>query len=433
MKISLPRTGLTFFVVSSILLLLSSRAHAVPQFARRYKLNCYACHTIPPVLNENGYMFRRLGYHLPPALQMDKQALRIAELVESEPAWSITNNASLAVGDMSFSTNRSTQQGTVPVSTSSFNFSSWNNYWGGWVPNTNFFYYSEFDIVTDGSVSPDLSNAYFGYSGGTAKSSWYLDIGRQHLQIAEGTRAANIYSLLSNSPLLFENASPTTFIIDQSPMGIEAGYTWASSNYKNILAAAFKVTNGDNADGSEILGPSTKNAKDVWFDADWWYAKESGVSFVGYYGRKDEIQTDAAGNQFTYEPRIRRFGVFGNYMILPIRLDLLAGYLHSDDDWQVVQGGQVGAFRGNDYFGDADYYIKTGFAVSARYDRLNQQVFQGPGLQATRQWSAGILKAFTPSGNIVGRLAFNDLSGKDPVTAILSTSKGFQADIAFNW
>ena len=41
---------------------------AVPMFARRYNLKCYACHTIPPVLNENGYMFKRLGYHLPPAL-----------------------------------------------------------------------------------------------------------------------------------------------------------------------------------------------------------------------------------------------------------------------------------------------------------------------------------------------------------------------------
>jgi hypothetical protein len=334
---------------------------------------------------------------------------------------------------MGFSATRSTQQGTVPVSTSSFDFNSWNNYWAGWVPNTNFFYYSEFDIVTGGSVSPDLTNAYFGYSGGTARSSWYLDIGRQHLQIAEGTRAANIYSLLPNSPLLFETASPTTFLIDHSPMGMEAGYTWASSNYKNILAATFKVTNGVNADGTEILGASNKNEKEVWFDADWWYAKESGVSVVGFYGRKNQVQTDPAGNQFTYEPRIRRFGVFGNYMILPIRLDLLGGYLHSDDDWQVVQAGQAGAFKGNDYFGTADYYIKTGFAISARYDRLNQQVFQGPGLQATHQWSAGILKSFTRSGNVVGRMSFNDLAGKDPVTAISSTSKGFQADVAFNW
>jgi hypothetical protein len=120
-------------------------------------------------------------------------------------------------------------------------------------------------------------------------------------------------------------------------------------------------------------------------------------------------------------------------MILPVRIDILGGYLHSDDDWQVTQDGQIGAFRGNDYFIATDYYRKTGFAVAARYDRLNQKLFQGPGLQATYQWTAGISKAFTRSGNIVGRLSFNDLSGKDPVTATPHTSKGFAADVAFNW
>jgi hypothetical protein len=426
-------TALFIAIFSFMLALLPQQAFAIPQFSRRYNLRCYACHTIPPVLNENGYMFRRLGYHLPPALEMDKAALRIAELVESEPTWSITNNASFAVADMSFSTTKNTQQGTPNVSTSSFQFNSWNNYWAGWVPNTNFFYYSEFDIVTNGSVSPDLSNAFFGYSGGSARSSWYVDVGRSHLQVAEGTRAAQVYSLLPNSPLFYENPSPTTFTFDHSPVGIEAGYTWASSNYKNILAATVKVTNGLNADGSEILGASSKNAKDVWFDADWWYAKESGVTAVAYYGRKNQVQTDPSGNQFTYEPRIRRQGIFANYMILPVRIDILGGYLHSDDDWQVMQNGQIGAFHGNDYYIATDYYIKTGFAVAARYDRLDQKVFQGVGLQATHQWSAGVSKAFTRSGNVIGRLSFNDLSGKDPVTATPATSKGFAADVAFNW
>lgn len=420
-------------LTSFVFMLLANQANAVPGFARRYNVKCYACHTIPPVLNENGYMFRRLGYHMPPALQMDKQPLRIAELVRSEPEWRITNNASFAVADMGFSATRSTTEGTAPSSTSSFNFNSWNNYWAGWIPNTNFFYYSEFDIVTNGSVSPTLSNAYFGYSGGSAKSSWYVDVGRQHLQIAEGTRGSAIYSLLPTGPLLYENLGPTTFIFDHSPMGIDMGYTWASSNYRNILAATVKVTNGVHVDGTEILSSSNKNGKDVWFDADWWYAPESGVSFVNYYGRKVQNQTDSSGTPFSYEPAVRRQGVFANYMILPIKVDILGGFMRSHDDYQIAQVGPSGVFEGHDYYAEVDYYIKTGFAVAGRYDRLNHKVFQGPGRQSIRDWSIGVEKGFTHSGNIIGRMSYTDMKGRDPLSAIQSTSKGFQADIAFNF
>lgn len=100
------------------------------------------------------------------------------------------------------------------------------------------------------------------------------------MQVAQGTRAAQIYSLLPNAPLLFETMSPTNFVLDQSPVGVNAGYTWISSNYRNVFAVSGKVTNGDNADGSEILTSSNKMSKDAWVDLDYWYAPESGVTFI---------------------------------------------------------------------------------------------------------------------------------------------------------
>ena len=56
-------------------------AQAIPAFARKFGLKCYACHTIPPALNKNGYMFKRLGYRLPPD-EMDgtKAAPKISAL-----------------------------------------------------------------------------------------------------------------------------------------------------------------------------------------------------------------------------------------------------------------------------------------------------------------------------------------------------------------
>ncbi|MDQ2844482.1 MAG: hypothetical protein M3Y72_26235, partial [Acidobacteriota bacterium] len=264
-----PIFQILMLVCFAFLLLMPQQAKAVPQFARRYNLKCSACHNIVPVLNEQGYLFKRLGYHLPPPLETGKPPLTFSEIVNKEPPWTITNNAALAVTDFSYSAERTTQEGTSPVSTSAFQVAAWNAYFGGWVPDTNFFYYAEFDIVAGGQTSPDLNNAYFGYSGGNARSSWYLAGGREHLQVGEGTRAAQVYSLLPNPSLLFENSGPTNFAIDQSPVGLDAGYTWASNKYRNVFAATAKVTNGDNADGSEILGPSTRNSKDVWVDIDY--------------------------------------------------------------------------------------------------------------------------------------------------------------------
>jgi hypothetical protein len=417
-----------------LLLLLPKESEAVPQFSRRYNIKCSACHTIAPVLNEQGWMFKRLGFHLPPALEEGKVAALISELVKNEPEWKLTNNVSVAVADFSYSAERTTAVGTPPSSTSAFQVAQWNNYFGGWIPDTNFFYFAEFDIVTGGVTSPALMNANFGYSGGNARSSWYIDGGREHLQIGEGTRAAQIYSLLPNSPLLFENPSPTTFVIDQSPVGIDVGYTWASSSYKRVFAATAKVTNGDYADGTEITGPSNRNSKDVWLDLDYWYAPESGITFLDYYGKKDQANTDPSGNQFTFHPNIRRQGIFGNYMY-DNKLDLTAGYLHSHDDWEFAAAGPSGIFLGNDYYVALDYYIERGLAISARFDRLNQQITGtgGVGKQNMHDWTIGASKTLTPSGNIIGRIAYSNQSGRDPVAAIKATDKLFQADIAFNF
>lgn len=408
-------------------------ANAIPAFSRRYKVNCYACHTIPPVLNQEGYMFKRLGHHLPPALLSSHQAPRINELVEKEPDWTLANNAALAVSDFSFSSQRSVTQGQAPTSTSAFQVNAWNAYFAGWIPNTNFFYYSEFDIVTGGQTSPDLPNAHIGYVGGNARSSWYAIVGREHLQVSEGTRAAGVYSLLPDSPLVFENQGPTNFIFDQSPVGAEVGYTWASKGYKQILGINAKLTNGVNADGTEILGPANKNSKDVWLDADWWYAPESGVSFVTYQGKKLQTQNPGLDNEFSFYPRIRRYGVFGNYMIKRDKVDVLAGYLHGKDGWEDPATALPGNYVSNGYFVELDYYIRRGLAAVGRYDRLKQDVTSGINPRNLEQWETGVEKAFTSSGNIVGRVSVGNFHGVDPVALTGSASRTFQADIQFNF
>jgi hypothetical protein len=417
----------------SLLTSLATRIEALPLFARRYNLKCSACHTVVPVLNEQGYLFKRLGYHLPPALVSGQPAPTLTYLVSKEPQWTLMNNVAAAITDFGFQVERTTQEGQSPSSTSAFQVNAWNSYAAGWIPDTNFFYFSEFDIVSNGATSPDLAQAFFGYSGGNARNSWYVAGGRENLQAAEGTRAAAVYSLMPASPLLFETTSPTNFVFDQSPVGLDAGYTWASNGYKHVFAATAKVTNGDNADGSEILGPSAKNSKDVWLDLDWWYAPESGVTFVDYYGTKDQIQNGGLSNQFTYRPVIRRQGVFANYMYR-YKIDVLGGYLRSQDDWQSVAGIPAGYFRANDFFVEADYYIKQGLALAGRYDLLKQHVAgSGIGNEPVEDWTAAVNKNLTRSGNIVARISGSYMAGRDPQFALKSTDELFQADIMFNF
>src|SRR5437879_3269953 len=44
---------------------------AVPAFARRYDLQCNACHTRPPRLNRFGEQFHMMGFQIPSAARPD--------------------------------------------------------------------------------------------------------------------------------------------------------------------------------------------------------------------------------------------------------------------------------------------------------------------------------------------------------------------------
>lgn len=46
-------------------LLLPEQAQAIPPFAHKYDMNCIACHTAPPILNQFGQRFLENGYQLP--------------------------------------------------------------------------------------------------------------------------------------------------------------------------------------------------------------------------------------------------------------------------------------------------------------------------------------------------------------------------------
>jgi hypothetical protein len=431
-------------LVFGLTLLMPQAGNAIPAFARKYGVKCYTCHTVPPALNKNGYMFKRLGYRMPPD-EMDgtKPAPKITAL-DKDIKFSLTNSFALilqgsvtddkTVADAGNTTSASpsTSCGSdaqQSSSCSSFNLDEAALFVAGTVPDTGFSYFGHYELYQDGGS--DLEQGFGVYTAGRANSSFFVKGGEIHMQEGEGTRAAMFYNLFSDPAYTLVNVDPINFTLDQHPVGVDVGYTWASNYFKNIFAVSAKVTNGLNADGSEILAGSTKNSKDVWADADYWFGPDGGVTVLFYRGSKDQIQNAGADNQFTYRPTFYRAGAMGNYLFFD-KLDLLGGYIHSHDDWRWDQTSPMSYYSADTYRGEADYYIKTGTVLMARLDRGTAKIPPQP-LMHTRAWGFGAEHALTTLGNVVVRATYNQEHDGDPVALVGTTDKLFRLDFRFMW
>src|SRR5271165_7015455 len=80
---------------SAFFLLLPSQGHAIPAFARKYGVKCYTCHTVPPALNKNGYMFKRMGYRMPPDEMDGSKAAPLIAALDRNMKFNITDALAL--------------------------------------------------------------------------------------------------------------------------------------------------------------------------------------------------------------------------------------------------------------------------------------------------------------------------------------------------
>jgi hypothetical protein len=414
-------------------LLMPQQGNAIPAFARKYGVKCYTCHTIPPALNKNGYMFKRLGYRMPPE-EMDgtKAAPKIVAL-DKDIKFSLINSFAVLFQTSVSEDKNIADTGTTPSSvsstSSSFNLDEAAFFVGGAIPETGFSYFGHYEMFQDGSNG--LEQGFGVYTGGRANSSYFVKGGQIHMQEGEGTRAAMFYNLFPDPAFTLTNTDPIGFSLDQAPVGVDFGYTWASPYFKNVFAVSAKVTNGLDADGNAILSGSTKNSKDVWADADYWFGPDGGVTVMMYRGSKDQVQNAGTEDEFTYRPTFYRTGAFGNYLFFD-KLDLLGGFIHGQDDWQFLQTGPKASYTQNTYRGEADYYLKTGTVVMARFDRGTATIPTQPTVH-TRAWGIGAEHALTATGNVVVRANYSQEHDADPVALLGSTDKLFKLDFRFMW
>jgi hypothetical protein len=420
-------------LVFAMTMLLPEPGHAIPAFARKYGVRCYTCHTIPPALNKNGYMFKRLGYRMPPDdMDGSKPAPKIVAL-DKDIKFNLINSFAILLQASVTEDKTITETGSTPPTaestTSSFNLDEAALFVAGPIPETGFSYFGHYELYQDGSNF--LEQGFGVWTGGRASSSYFVKGGEMHLQEGEGTRAAMFYNLFPDPSFTLTNVDPNGVTLDQHPVGVDAGYTWASPYFKKIVAVSAKVTNGLAADGSEILNSSTKNSKDFWIDGDFWFGPDGGVTAIYYRGSKDQIQNAGTDSQFTYRPKFYRVGGFANYLFFD-KLDLLGGYVHSHDDWAFNQPPPLSKYTADTYRTEADYYFKPGLAVMARLDRGTARIEPNPTVH-NRAWGAGVEYALTKLGNIIVRGTYNQEHDADPVAILGTTDKLLKLDFRFMW
>ncbi len=435
---------IAILLASGCFLLMPTPGRAIPAFARKFGVKCYACHTIPPVLNKNGYMFKRLGYRMPPDNMDGTKPAPMVSALDKDIRFSLTNSFALitqasltgekTVADPGSVTSASPSTSCPSDTESSSSCSSFNLdevalFVAGTVPDSGFSYFGHYELYQDGEN--DLEQGFGVYTVGRANSSFFIKGGEMHLQEGEGTRASMFYNLFSDPAYTLTNVDPINVTLDQHPVGVDVGYTWASNYFERIFAVSFKVTNGLNADGSEIMAGSTKTSKDVWADADYWFGPDGGATFMYYRGSKDQIQNEGQDNEFTYQPTFDRVGAFGNYLFFD-KLDILGGYIHGRDDWEFVQDGPIANYTQNTYRGEVDYYPVTGTAIMARLDRGTATIPTQPTVH-TRAWGIGAEHALTARGNVVARAAYTQEHDADPVALAGTTDKKFMLDFRFMW
>lgn len=398
-------------------------AQAIPGFARKHDVKCYNCHTIPPVLNKTGYLYKRFGYRLPPDYEPGTAPKKLSEVDRKFP-WRLTD-ASAFLFEPNFSYTKAEAEGEPGESRSSFAAEELGLFFGGHVPETNFGYFVEAEVSTE---KAELAQAVVAYATGKVNSSVLLRAGKMLLQEGEGTRGAVGFSLFPSMAPVLEHSSPVGFTLDHAPVGVHGGYTWASSWYRHIVTVSAKLTNGVNEEGEGIAADATRNFKDFWFNADWWFGPDGGVTFLAYRGEKDQ---EALDGSFRFRPALRRYGVFGNYLFFD-KLDLIGGYLKSEDDWRWSAAGALRRALSHGYRGELDYYFVPGLAVMGRWDRIDQEI-EGGYRSHLRSWAVGAAKALTQTGNIVLRGSYQDDRGADPFDLVKRHDRRFMLDVKVAW
>ena len=123
-----------------------------------------------------------------------------------------------------------------PHSNSSFNLDEAALFVAGSLPESNFSYFAQYELYEEGENR--LEQAVIGYTGGPRQQQLLRQGRRDARAGGRGHAAAMFYNLFPEPALVLTNTSPINFSLDQHPVGVNVGYTWASTLLQADLRAS---------------------------------------------------------------------------------------------------------------------------------------------------------------------------------------------------
>jgi len=336
----MKRLALIPLCIFLIVAFLPADASAITAWARKYKLDCSACHSGPMYkLTPMGAEFLRRGHRMAD----DEPTINLAEL--------ISVNTKLRVHDSNAAGRNST-----------FEVHAFSLYTGGAIAK-RWSYFAEFYMYentgrTTAAVNADLgrsklADAYLMFTS-TPEKTTYTTVKLGQISPSQMLIYWNVGPRYTETrPYIVNNSTvaPNTYRPFVRNFGIEVAQTVSDFH------AAIGVVNGT---GSSVTNSIDNNeSKDFYGSAD--YVLDDQGSAFGVYGYKGKgLITPTTGA--TWENPFHRVGVFGQYVKGP--LNLTAAFTRGTE--QVNAAGLETDNLGGLF--EADYVITEKVAVFGRYD-----------------------------------------------------------------
>lgn len=347
-------TMTTTIVVVFIVLFSTIQIFSIPNFARKYHMDCSACHNPVPRLNEYGFKFRAAGFRLPDQeIGKDASSDKMSDYLGGR----IQAN---------YNVKSSETPAGVTTNSNSFTFNEFTLYpiagsFGKYLSS-----FVELSFIPDEAV--EIENAYARVTLGQENSYFTVRAGIFHP--FEGYGASDRPLGLSRPLFQVNKALNTQFKpwgYDQA--GVEVGY-----NYNNtfIRATVFNgiLASGEPAQGGGLVKAKTDpsfNSKDIQIFATQ-ILTDNGGGISGYfYNGYVDLPTLSST---PYQNNYNRFAIYASYPLQ--KAVLMGGYQKGQDDYYDKTLNKVNStFNSNGWFGEADYGINDELWLGLRYAQFD--------------------------------------------------------------
>ena len=423
------------WALGSLLLFIATDSNAMPNFARKYDMQCTSCHTAVPKLNRAGFAFRLAGYRMPDEIGQQVDKPNLGDLFAARIQMQEENKSH---SDVKPGKDTSSDQMTFYEATLYPLTGSWGSNFGSLV-----------ELSMASGEGFEIENAYVRAVSGDATNGWFTGkIGVMHPQ--EGFGASD-RPIGNNRPLMQKQASTGNpfYLWNIDEMAAEVGYYWPATG-TNVSA---RISNGViwMPDGEKAVadpaqgGALTKDPNAPGYNQKNWQIvlnqyvnDDSGFSLYYYKGVipfGDTVFRDGAGLPQTYTSNnFTRLALYANWFVIPKKLNLLIGGLSGNDtlddtsltgymrDGKTVNGKDVGKSGG--YFVEADYHADNKLAMGIRHDAFDpsenighntqyaNSVFVNYHATTNVQLIADLVRKTTEAGMTVGENTDNQFVGR---------------------